>query len=332
MKLNIDRLREITTGATSIAFRDGMYHFSRFNDQEVNVTDNPNVRSCAGIQMVFKTDARLLRLHIYTQPINDIRSYFAFDVVVNGVFAGSIQNLSDSKCTGDYANQVYPLGDYQQEFALGNGENCIKLVFPHSVITCIKDIELVDATYVSPVRRNKTILYFGDSITQGYDSLHPAESYAVRLADSMGANIINKALGGAVFDPELVKIPCCVQPDYIIVAYGTNDWNSVDLPSLRMNAEGFLQGIEKNYSGIPVYIVTPIWRSDWKETKKCGEFSVIEKTITEVFGNHGNITVVSGFDLVPHDENLFGDMWVHPSGKGFEYYAENLKNTIFGVK
>ena len=83
MKLNIDRLREITTGATSIAFRDGMYHFSRFNDQEVNVTDNPNVRSCAGIQMVFKTDARLLRLHIYTQPINDIRSYFAFDVVVN---------------------------------------------------------------------------------------------------------------------------------------------------------------------------------------------------------------------------------------------------------
>lgn len=332
MKLKIDQIREITSGAASIVFQDGLYHFFRFNSRETAVIDNPNVVSQAGIQMRFKTDASCLRLKIHTIPLTQIRSYFSFDVFVNGVFAGSIQNTGDDDCTGDYANKVYPLGKYQSEFTLGNAESCIRLVFPHSVKVCVEEIELVDATYVVPIRKQKTVLYYGDSITQGYDALHPSESYAVRLAEALDADVINKALGGAVFDPELVKIPCDKKADYVVVAYGTNDWNSVDLDSFRNNAEGFLRGIEKNYSDIPVLIVTPIWRTDWKETKRCGEFPVIEKTIREIFENRKNITVISGFDLIPHSENLFGDLWVHPSGKGFEYYAENLKNTLLGGK
>ena len=246
-------------------------------------------------------------------------------VGVNGVFAGSIQNTGDDDCTGDYANKVYPLGKYQSEFTLGNGESCIRLVFPHSVKVCVEEIELVDATYVVPIRKQKTVLYYGDSITQGYDALHPSESYAVRLAEALDADVINKALGGAVFDPELVKIPCDKKADYVVVAYGTNDWNSVDLESLRKNAEGFLDGINSNYPGIPVFVTTPLWRPDWKATKKCGEFSNVENTIKEIFGHQENITVISGIDLIPHDENLFGDLYLHPSDKGFEHYTDSLK-------
>lgn len=325
MNLTIDRIRAVTTGAEEIIFQDGLVHFYRFNRLESEVINNPNVLSPAGIQMKFKTDGTCLRLKIHTEAINSIRSYFAFDVFVNGVFSGAIQNLRDEDCVGDYANKVYPLGSYQQEFDLGSGEKCVKLVFPHSVIVHIVEIELVDATYVTPVREEKTVLFYGDSITQGYDALHPSDSCAMRLAEALRAEVINKALGGAVFDPELVKIPCAVKPDYIVVAYGTNDWNSVDLDSLRSNAEGVLSGLERNYSDRQVVVITPLWRSDWRETKKCGEFFNVEKTIAEVFENRENITIVPGFDLIPHKEELFGDLWLHPNRKGFAYYCDNIK-------
>ena len=44
--------------------------------------------------------------------------------------------------------------------------------------------------------------------------------------------------------------------------------------------------------------------------------------------NDKNVKVISGFDFVPMDENLFGDLRIHPNDKGFEYYFENLVKQI----
>ena len=328
MKLSIDQVRDMTTGAVKVVFEEGMYRFYRFNSREAEVIDNPNVLSPAGVQMRFKTDGQLLKLKIHTQALTNIRSYFSFDVFINDTMTGSIQNLNDEDCRGDYANNVYPLGCYQQEFKLGDGDKYIRLVFPHSVNMWIEDIEVVDATYAEPVKWDKTVIFFGDSITQGYDALHPSKSYAARLAEVLNANVINKALGGAIFDPKLVEIPYDIKPDYVIVAYGTNDWNSVDLLSFKNNAAGFRNGLEANYSGIPVFVITPVWRHDWQLMKKCGAFSNIENAIKDIFGNRENITVISGFDLIPHSLDYYGDLWVHPNDAGFEHYSDGLKKFL----
>lgn len=324
MKLTIDRIREVATGAVNVAYEDGRYHFFRFSHREAEVIDNINVLYTAGIQMKFKTDGKQLKLKVHTERASDITSYFCFDIFVNGALAGCIQNLNDDARKGSYARLEYPLGSYYKDFQLGSGEKDVKIVFPHSVNAQIEEIELVDASYIVPVKNEKTIVFYGDSITQGYDSLHPSKSYAARLADALDAEVINKALGGAVFGPELAEIPNDIAPDWIVVAYGTNDWNSVDLDCFRENAKGFFHAIQKNYPGIPKYVITPTWRCDWQTTKRCGEFSVLEDTINEIFGNRENITVISGFDLVPHDENLFGDLWLHPNDEGFAYYFSNL--------
>ena len=328
MKLTIEQIRAAAIGATYVVLEEDKLCFYRFNSSEISVIDNPNVQSPAGIRIRFKTDGNLLKMKIHTQALSPIRSYFSFDVLVNGVIAGCIQNLSDNDCKGDYANKSYPLGSFQEDFCLGHGEKCVELVFPHSVKASIESVEIVDATYVLPVKKNKTMLFYGDSITQGYDALHPSKSYAARLADAMDADVVNKALGGAVFDPRLVQIPWERKPDYVVVAYGTNDWNSVDLKCFKKNAEGFRRGIETNYSNIPVFMITPIWRSDWLSSKKCGAFFNIEKTIRDVFENRPNITVISGTDLVPHNIDFFGDLWVHPNDSGFRHYADNLKKYL----
>jgi len=329
MKLTIDRIREVTTGAASVEFRDGKYEFSRFTVRESEVINHPYVCAPAGIQMKFKTDGRVLKLKVHTQKAIDIRSYFSFDVFVNDILAGCIQNLGDDECIGNYADKAHPLGDFCEEFELGTGEKYIKILFPHSVTAHIKEFEITDATYIVPVKKEKKIVFYGDSITQGFDALHPSKTYAVKLSDALDAEIINKAVGGAIFNPELAKIRSDIMADYVVVAYGTNDWNSVDIDSFRKNAEGFLSGIKMNYPDIPIFVTTPLWRPDWRETKRCGEFWNIENTIKEIFGNSENITVISGFDLIPHDINLFGDLCLHPSEKGFDNYFDNL---LFSIK
>lgn len=324
MKLNLEQIKSITTGAAKIDFYDEKYVFSRFNEAEAEIINHPYTSSPAGIQIKFKTDGNMLKLKVHAQKSIDIRSYFSFDVFVDNTFAGTIQNFNESECIGDYANADYPLGKFQKDFDLKGGDKYIKIHLPHSVTAFIEEIEIVDATYISPVKNSKTILFYGDSITQGFDSLHPSKTYASRLAEALDADMINKAVGGITFKPELVEIPSEIKPDYIVVAYGTNDWNAVDLEALQKNAKGFLDGIEKNYSGIPTFVMTPLWRPDWREIKKCGEFFNVENSIKEIFGNRENITVISGFELIPHDESIFGDLILHPNEKGFEHYTNNL--------
>ncbi len=328
MILNSEHLKSITTGASKIDYEDGKFRFFRFTDEEAEILNHPYVSSPAGIELKFKTDGSVLKLKVFVQKSIDIRSYFSFDIFVNNVLEGTIQNLSDEECIGDYANANYPLGSFGKEFELKSGDKEIKILFPHSVTAYIEEIEIVDATYISPIKKEKTILLYGDSITQGFDSLHPSKTYASRLAEALDADMINKAVGGITFKPELVEIPSEIKPDYIVVAYGTNDWNAVDLEALQKNAKGFLDGIEKNYSGIPTFVITPLWRPDWREIKKCGEFFNVENSIKEIFGNRENITVISGFELIPHDESIFGDLILHPNEKGFEHYTENLLKYI----
>ena len=70
----------------------------------------------------------------------------------------------------------------------------------------------------------KRILCFGDSISQGYDALYPSNQYTPQLAKLLDAEEYNKAIGGEIFRPELALARDDFEPEYITVAYGTNDW------------------------------------------------------------------------------------------------------------
>ena len=324
MKLSLEQIKSVTTGAVKVFYKNGKYHFGRFTDLETKVINNPNVVTTAGVQMKFKTDAQLLKLKVLIQRATQGTSYFCFDVFVNDILAGSIQNLSDKDRKGSYARKEYPVGEYNGEFELGEGEKYVRIVFPHSVIPMIEEVQLEDATYLMPVKNKRTIVFYGDSITQGYDSLHPARSFANLLADAFDAEVFNKALGGALFDSAIVEATSLTDIDYMVAAYGTNDWNSVDLDTFQKNAKAFFHAVQKVYPNVPKYIITPLWRKDWQTTKRCGPFSVLEEVIRDIFDNQENITVISGVDLIPHDENLFGDLFLHPNDEGFEYCCKNL--------
>lgn len=117
-------------------------------------------------------------------------------------------------------------------------------------------------------------------------------------------------------------------PDYITVAYGTNDWIGIERCTFKEKCKGFYENLINNYPESKIFAITPIWRKDMNEERVFGAFEDVEKTIRECVKGIGNITVISGFDFVPKDEKYFADFRLHPNDDGFEYYAENLYNEI----
>ena len=326
MILDINQFEKITQGTERIIFEDGKYKFFRFSEEESKTVQEYSLCT-AGIILEFKTDASALNFKINTIKCLPTRSFFVFEVFANDKLVGTIKNFTDDAAMEErYQEKEFALGAMEKSFNLESGDKRIKIRFPFSVIAEIEELELVGATYVEPVKRDKKLVAYGDSITQGFDSDFPSKTYAAKLADYLDAEIINKGIGGINFCPDLVTAAeDGVHADYISIAYGTNDWAACTEDEFRKNATDFMNNIAKKYPDVPVVVITPLWRYDHEsEDKKFGKFSGLEPIIREACKNHKNMTVVSGFNLIPHDVDNFGDKWLHPNMKGFEYYFNNL--------
>lgn len=333
MILTLDDFKKITQGAESIVSSDNGFEFIRFNEEEQELYSRSTLKSRtlspAGIQLCFKTDGDRINISLNTENCLD-RSFFCLEVMCNGVRLGSIKNFKDEEMTGFYSWSKYTLGDYSGSFDVSEGEKEIRIVLPWSVRTYIKEMEIENATYICPVKKEKTMLIYGDSITHGYDSCYPSKAYSVGLAHELGAECFIKAVGGEKFWPELAQIKHDIKPDYVTVAYGTNDWSGSAKEVFEENSKKFLENLSKNYKGSKVFVLTPIWRKDYTEGSKNfdGDIHSVEKWLSGVCEEFDNVVCIRGWDLVPHEENYFGDLRLHPNDSGFEHYAVNLAKEI----
>lgn len=324
MLLTIDQIREVTTGVEEILQTENGYDFIRFTSAEASTTDNINLHHPAGVQMEFVTDAKSIYIQVETTKLNDTRSYFSFDIFENGKCIGNICNFEQSHCLGNYAEQKYPLGVYEKRFDLNDGEKKVKIVFPFSVKVFVKKIELTDASKIIPCKRSKRLVAYGDSITQGYDALHPSDTYIYKFCESLNMELVSKALGGAIFDYNIIN--ACENPvaDLLVVAFGTNDWSGYTFDKIITNVKAFFEAVSKKYSNVPVIVITPIWRKDCSAPVNGVVFEEVEKLIKNTCIQYENMNVISGISLVEHNEEFFGDLRLHPNASGFEQYTHNL--------
>ncbi len=327
MKLTIEDIKKITQGAACIKENQGRVKFYRFTEAGLNISERDVIYATAGIQLEFKTDAKAMNLSVFAVQTSVSRSFFAVDVFEDDIYKGSVKNISDEKKEA-YSLEKYPFGSFGASFAFDGADKTIRIVLPHSVAVEIEELELVGATYFEPLKHDKTIVMYGDSITQGFDAIHPSCTYAVMLARALNATLYNQGIGGALFVPELPKLSVHKSPDYITIAYGTNDWNKTDQKSFYESCSEFMKNISETYPDSKKIVITPIWRADFEEERPFGKFSEVERIIKEVCKDHPDIRLVSGWDLVPHDAKMYGDLRLHPSDEGFEYYFKNLKEEV----
>lgn len=329
LDLNISQIRDMTTGAVRIEEIDNDLHFYRFTKQQEELYKNrgdhlyKRTFATSGVKMYFRTNSQTLFLRTEIKA-GSSRTYFAFDVFVNGVKIDTLDNFSDINLPQDYTTLELPLGEFSKKINLGTGDKEVCIYFPYSVNAVLKEMVLDDNSYIKPTKPIKKMLCFGDSITHGYDALYPCNKYISKLADMLDAQEYNKAIGGDIYFPALAATKEDFKPDYITVAYGTNDWNSCTKEEFTHNCKEFFCNLNRNYPNSKIFVITPIWRKDMDESRAFGKFKDVADIIQNQVAEFDNVSVIRGFEFVPQNENLFADLRLHPNDKGFEYYFENL--------
>lgn len=333
MKLNLDIIKEITAGAARIEEIDGEICFYRYTaaQDECYKIRNPELHrrslSTAGVKLYFETDSENMFLKIKTEQVVT-RRFFSVDVFADGDLVGYLDNLGDSVIDGNYIALNLPQGEFFKNFYLGKGKKTVCVRLPWSVICSLTELSLDDGAYVRGVKNEIRILAFGDSITHGFDALRPSDRYISRLADALGADEYNKAIGGDIFFPDLAALRDDFEPDYITVAFGTNDWNLLGEDEFKENCKAFFENLSRNYPNSRIFAITPIWRADCEEARNFGPFEKVAVDIGEAVKPLSNVVLIDGFDLIPHDRKYYSDKYLHPNSEGFEYYFKNLYATI----
>ncbi len=337
MKLGIEEIRAITLGAEELWEEDGAIRFSRFTREQHELYQKSGLKrgsdfygrcsTTAGIKICFKTDSATLHLAVEVRK-GCARTYFSFDVFVNGQPIGYLENYSQWELPRHYTVVDLPLGNFSKEFQLGDGEKTVCIYFPWAVCPLLQELVLDDGAFVEPVKPSKKLLAFGDSITQGYDALCSSSRYVAGLADRLGAEEFNKGIGGEIFFPELAGTKESFVPDYITVAYGTNHFGKKTAHDFMNRCKKFYETLSANYPQSKIFAITPIWRKESQGIRAIGPFERIEEGIREAVKDLPNVTVIRGFDLVPKSQDYFADLRLHPNDQGFRHYAENLYQAI----
>ena len=304
--LSYDAIRSVSFGAVNITEQENGLRFNKFSDFQIEEWTKYNrykeAASSTGI-----------RLDFYT---NSSTFYFAaslntnFELFING-------ESKEISSTGKF------------NVTLEGEQNRITVLFPnHQVNSTVGEVKIDEGATLIPYTYARKFLILGDSITQGYSAATDSLSWANRITRMFDADSVIQAVSGGTFRPSTLDPNVDFTPDYILVAYGTNDWNGrPSMEDFKTHAQAYYDKLAELYPNAKIIGITPIWRKD-NHARNVGEFDDMcaeLKTIIESVGGYA----VNGVDLVPHDRKYYGeDICLHPNNEGFEFYANNLYEQI----
>lgn len=306
---------------TAHRFTDNQLDFYRKETEKYGISSyDENARSSAGVILDLETDSEFLGLRYACRSVTS--PGFAlqnFDLYVDGC-------LYDHRFITNISGTVFCM-------ELPEGMHRVTLFFPWTVETKLRQLLLSRNAEARPVQRNKRVLAFGDSITQGHVCDHPSLSYVSCIARKTGAEVLNQGVGGYVFergslDPELAAW----KPDVITVAYGVNDYvRRQTLEEFRTCAAGYLRRLNEVFPHMKILGIMPIYRGgdSARMVEKMREYTRSEsfEALREEYGKYPNITVLED-TYMPRCPEFFRPDYLHPIDLGHVFYGESVSKAV----
>lgn len=326
MQLTFEQIRAVTHGAAQILKEADGVRLCRLTEEQFAAfyEENPSIgKTYAGIKLVFRTDSRFLGLKAFIEGNAYWWPLVSFDIQVDGKTVDHLDNFSHIENFVPKFEEDLARGEFAKKFDLGDGEKTVTLHLPWCQRLRLQEVRLDDGAFVEPVRKKKLLMY-GDSITQGYCAMRPSKRMAALLAAGLDMEECNRAMAGSKFLPEAAAAVDPIKPDLITVGYGTNDWGAGrNAQELSHYCRQFLLSLQKNNPGVPIVVISPLWRSNFDCCDPCMDYETVTETIRSVANEFENVFFVCGSELLPHDARLLFD-GLHPNDDGMAIYAENL--------
>ena len=320
MKLSFDQIRSVTRGVVRMEEVDGLIHFHRFTEAQSKLYEqrDPDFyrksKATSGVILEFDTDSQNLTLDVAVASSSS-RRYVVHSIFVNDQRIGQMTAILPENV--DFM-------DMNGSFCLGDGMKRVKICMPWTASSRLREMTLDAGAALIPVQKEKTIFFFGDSITQGYDAFSPENSYASQITKWLDWNAINKAIAGEIFFPDLAAAPDAFTPDLISVAYGTNDWSKCTCEELRENCQGFYRNLRKIYPDTKIVVLAPLWRNDMNREDGACPFRQVAELLRATAEEIGNTVFIDCFEFIPQEARCFSADLLHPSDEGFHYYVKEL--------
>lgn len=309
MILSFEQIEDITFGAVHIQKETDGIHFFKCTSAQIDawykVREDLGVRSetTTGIRLDFHTNSKL----------------FAFTPNAKNRYEIYVDNV----LTYQYFEKDYTDG-MRRQITLDGEDHRITLYLPAHEVGVLESVEIEDDATLVPHKFDYKILFVGDSITQGWDSTWDSLSYAQHVSRFFNAESVIQGIGGAIYHDTTFDEAIEFEPDIVVIAYGTNDWQYYQsLEEGKKHCAQFLDQIVKRYGDKKLFGISPLWRADSGANTAMGSFEACITYVKEEIKKHGMI-LIEGETVTPHACEFYCDEILHPNTCGFAIYALNL--------
>ncbi len=306
--LTYRQMKELLFGAEQVFITEEGISGTKYNAETLKYWDtvseilSERARTTTGLRLDFETDA----------------SFLSFDVT------GKFEILRDGIL---YLSPKKP-GRNTLNVTLDGHFHRITLAFPSHETGVLHGMQISREGVVRPHKYKEKFVFYGDSITQGWNSGIDTASYAWRTGLHFDGDFRIYGVGGAYFDGGIFEIPADFNPDRVFIAYGTNDFSHFKtLEDLRNALAAFVEKAVAAYGAEKILGILPPWRFD-KWEAPMGDFDQCRALIREEYEKRG-IAVFDALQAIPHSRSYFADP-VHPNAPGFGTYAKNLIEALEG--
>jgi len=325
MKLTFDEIKESARGCLFVEQKDDGVFFNRFTKKQYDaygeypVFEMMRVNPC-GARLEFVTTSENMRI-AFKLGKNTQQTSTGFFVSIDDVPFKFYEFVAS------------PFEEIAKNIKIGEKKKKkITLYLPKFVEFLLKDIELDDYEKCAGDTKKKA-LFFGDSITQGASAHMPSCEYVSRFSQLMNFNYLNFGVSAYYFNKDVIDENAPFDPDYVFVAYGTNDWYSTyqakSKEEFDKRVEGFFEKLTSTYD-VPIFVISPLWRKDIDALKRSDMYDIEEMydLLCQHTKKYKNVTVVEGMKLLPHSPEFFMPDGVHPNDLGHVCYAQSLYTEI----
>ena len=307
MEFTLEQFQEFAVGAVRVFRDDAGFHFRRFTERQIDVIfeSDPTERNhdTTGIRIDFLTDATALKVSVATGG--------KYEILVNNLTV---------YCERSEGADTF-------EIELLSGKNRVTVILPSHCEGVLAGIALIDGTYVIKPEYPVKLAFYGDSITQGWNSEKDSQSFAWLTSRFFDADSRIYGIGGTTFIPDFPE-DTGFRPDAVIVAMGTNDFGrQKTMEQIQADCAAYLKNVELANPGSKLFCITPIWRYIGLTPRAAGTLADVRKEIARIATEAGYV-VIDGLSLVPHQFEYYADKGTHPNDLGFFCYAHNLTNFL----